>query len=341
MRRVEREDLDALASGCALLGSAGGGITTYLALMAREAPWPIDLHTIDDLDPATPCIAPAFAGATMVLGERLPGDAPFAPLIAAIERWLGITVPAVCALEVGGLNGITPFVAAPGKTVVDADCMGRAMPSFDQVSLLVDRVPGLVVATGTGGGVALVESERPADAETVARTALALAGGTGVVVVGGFTVGDLREHAVPGAISTALDLGRSLIDAIDEPIDELARSLGGRLLAHGRVQSAQPDARDELVQAYEIEGRGGEVHRLVARSEALALLTDGELVSAAPSIIAVLDARSRTVLEVPQISPGRYVSIVELPAPEWWLRSDERMRHVMPSVYGLRELDPR
>lgn len=160
--RLERDDLEALARGYALLGSGGGGSTTMLELILdTTAGWPLEVSPVDALDPGTPCLGVAFVGSTMLLGERMPGAAPFAPLLRAVERWLGHPVPAVCSLEGGGMNGLAPLTLAGSHTVVDADCTGRAVPGLDQMSLFVDRVPGLVFACETGAdGVALVEATR-------------------------------------------------------------------------------------------------------------------------------------------------------------------------------------
>jgi DUF917 family protein len=340
VRRVERADVAALARGCALLGSGGGGVTTQLELLARTAAWPVDLAGVDEVDPGTPCIAAAFAGSTMVLTERLPGLEPFAPLIAAVERWVGRDVPALCSFEIGGMNGLTGPVASRGRTLIDADCMGRALPRIDQVSLVVDGVPGLVFATTTGAGVTLVESARATDVEALVRAALQQAGGTGAVVVGGFTVGDLRRHAMPGMLSRALDLGRAFLAAQELPLDAFSRALGGRLLATGRIHAAQPWAADPQVQSFELAGADGAVHRLVTRSETLALVTDGVLVGSAPDVLAVVDARTRAILEVPQLKLGQHVAVVQLPVSDWWRASPERMRRVVPSFYGLEALDP-
>lgn len=108
VRTLEHAQLPALARGFSLLGSGGGGTTTLLELaLADAAAWPITLYDLDDLDPALPCLGAAFVGSTMLLSERLPGEAPFTPLIAAAERWLGERIPVVCSLEGGGLNGLT------------------------------------------------------------------------------------------------------------------------------------------------------------------------------------------------------------------------------------------
>lgn len=339
--KLAHDDLEALARGYALLGSGGGGSTTMLELILGSSDgWPIDVAPVSSLDPATPCLGVAFVGSTMLLGERLPGAEPFAALLAAVERWLGYPVPAVCSLEGGGMNGLAPLTLAATHTVVDADCTGRAVPGLDQMSLFVDRVPGLVFACDTGaGGVALVEAGRAIDAERVVRSAVIQAGGVGCAVLAGFTVGDLREHAIEGHLARALGLGRAFLESVATPLPILADALGAELLAEGRIASVTPSVADPHVNAVEITGLGGAVHRIVTRSETLAVLTDGKLVASAPTIIVIVDAVSREILEVTDLGLARNVAVLGLPAPEWWNERADRRARVLPSAYGLDDLD--
>lgn len=339
--RLARSDIGALAHGCALLGSGGGGVTTQLELLAHRAVWPIDVHPVGDVDPATPCLAVGIAGSTMVLTERLPDPEMVRAAIAAVERWLGHRVPALCTIEIGGLNGLGCYVVGRGRTVLDADCMGRALPGIDQITLLAGQIPGLVVATTTGDGVGIVDRPRPEDAEAMVRAALRLSGGTGGIVIGGFTVGSLAENACLGSVSRALDLGRAFLAAREAPIGDLAVALGGRLLAQGRIQSVLTDPVAPHIQTYQLVDSSGAVHRLVTGSETLAFMTDGELVSAAPTVLAVLDVRTRTVLQIADLSPAHHVAVVELAAPAWWTARPERLRRVTPSAYGVTGLDGR
>ncbi|WP_047520510.1 S-methyl thiohydantoin desulfurase domain-containing protein [Microbacterium sp. ZOR0019] len=338
---LQRDDLTALARGYSLLGSGGGGSTTMLELMlAGSDREPIEISPISSLDPRTPCLGVAFVGSTMLLGERLPGADPFARLLAAVERWIGHPVPAVCSLEGGGMNGLAPLTLAGSHIVVDADCTGRAVPGLDQMSLFVDRVPGLVFACDTGaGGVALVEAHRAIDAERVVRSAIIQAGGVGCAVLGGFTVGDLHEHAIGGHLAHALELGRAYLASAGAPLPLLADALGGELLAEGRIVSVAPSPQDPHVNAVEISGLGGAVHRVVSRSETLAVLTDGLLVASAPTIIVVVDAVSREILEVTELRLARNVAVFSIPAPAWWNARPERRAKVLPSAYGLDDLD--
>lgn len=338
---LQRDDLTALARGYSLLGSGGGGSTTMLELMlAGSDRGPIEISPISSLDPRTPCLGVAFVGSTMLLGERLPGAEPFARLLAAVERWIGHPVPAVCSLEGGGMNGLAPLTLAGSHLVVDADCTGRAVPGLDQMSLFVDRVPGLVFACDTGaGGVALVEAHRAIDAERVVRSAIIQAGGVGCAVLGGFTVGDLHEHAIGGHLAHALELGRAYLASAGAPLPLLADALGGELLAEGRIVSVAASPQDPHVNAVEISGLGGAVHRVVSRSETLAVLTDGLLVASAPTIIVVVDAVSREILEVTELRLARNVAVFSIPAPAWWNARPERRAKVLPSAYGLDDLD--
>lgn len=338
---LQREDLTSLARGYALLGSGGGGSTTMLELMlAGAGDWPIEVSPVSSLDPATPCLGVAFVGSTMLLGERLPMVDPFARLLAAVERWIGHRVPAVCSLEGGGMNGLAPLMLAETRTLVDADCTGRALPGLDQMSLFVDRIPGLVFACETGAdGVALVEAHRAIDAERVVRSAIVQAGGVGCAVLGGFTVGDLNEHAIVGHLAHALDLGKAYLQAVSAPLPLLAAALGAELLAEGRIVSIASSAEDPHVNAVEINGLTGAVHRVVSRSETLAVLTDGLLVASAPTIIVIIDAVSREILEVTKLRLARNVAVFAIPAPQWWNARVDRRAKVLPSAYGLGDLD--
>ncbi|MGK9148138.1 DUF917 domain-containing protein [Plantibacter flavus] len=340
---LEPARLPALATGFALLGSGGGGATTMLEIALRDSGgWPFTLFDVDDLDPATPCLGVGFVGSTILLSERLPGTDPFGRLIAAAERWLGHRVPVICSLEGGGVNGLAPFAFPGGRMIVDADLTGRAFPALDQMSLLVDGVGGVVVTCDTGdGGVALVDTGRALDIERVVRAATVQAGGSGGMVFAGFTVGDLREHAIIGGTARALRLGEAFLSAASGPLSELAARLGGRLLAEGRVSAVEADALDPHVIAFGIDGSEGAVHRLVARSETLAFMTDGRLEASAPDLIVVIDAVSRDILEVTAVSMGRHVAVIHLDGPGWWFQAAGRLRHVLPSAYGLDELDDR
>ena len=338
---LQAADLPTLSRGFALLSSGGGGSPHVAELiLAQSHPWPVSVHGIDELDPATPCIAIGYIGSTLLLEERLPDADPFTPAIAAIERWLGVDSSALCSIEGAGLNGLSTLQLAGRRTIVDADCMGRALPDLDQISLLVDGLPGLVAATPTGaGGVALVHAARPEDVERVLRTATSCNGGWAGFALGGFRVGDLAGHAIPDGIKRARGLGQAIAAAGDLRPNELAAALGGTMLGAGRVVASIEEPGAAGVHTYDVRSDGADVLRLVARSEFVALVRNGVVAAASPTIISVLDTLSRAALQVDEVAVGKDVIILALPAPDWWRADSRRLERARPSRWGIAGLE--
>lgn len=338
---LERAHLSALARGFSLLGSGGGGKTTIQELvLANSSIWPITLHAAKELPPATPCVAAAYVGSTQFLHERLPGESPFAPLLDAAERWSGTRASAVCSAEGGGLNGLTPLVLGQDHLLVDADFMGRALPRLDQMSVFVDRCPGLFVVCGSGaGGVVIVDTSRPEDVERVVRSAVLQAGGVATVVIGGFTVGTLALHSIKGIYQRARELGNAFDAAAHHPLAMLPGKLGGRMLGSGRVSALEPSTRGDFSFTIEITGNHGDISRIIVGSESLAFMHEGRVEATVPELIVTLDSISRAVLQVDEVTLGRHVTVFSLPAPEWWRSNETRIRHVSPQAFGLADME--
>lgn len=332
-------ELDALCDGAALLGGGGGGTPRLMALgVEAAASWPIAVHAPEELDPATPCVAVGIGGSTMVFGERLPGLGLFDDAIATIDRWVGEPAAAICLTEVGGMNAVSALAHASRLSLVDADLMGRALPDLDQFSLLVDDLPGIAIAISawTRGSMLLADA-RPADVEHVLRAAFHAAGGWAGIVVGGFRVGDLAQHAMRGTLSRAVALGEAWRS--HPSIEERIAAIGGRRIAIGRVTHVGPDAEDVRVRVVDVAAADGRIVRLIARSEFVACLVDGAVVARSPQIIDVVDPQSGVPLQVEEIEHGRSVAILSLEAPAWWQEQPHRLATVLPSRYGLAGLD--
>jgi uncharacterized protein len=63
------------------------------------------------------------------------------------------------------------------------------------------------------------------------------------------------------------------------------------------------------------------------------------VLAAAPTVVAVVDAVTREVLQLAELGPGRNVFVLALPAPAWWRAAGHRLAAVVPSRYGLAGLD--
>ncbi|WP_347755408.1 DUF917 domain-containing protein [Agrococcus sp. ProA11] len=337
---LERADLAALGRGASLLGGGGGGNPRLMALSAGEsADWPVQVHQVAELDPATPCVAVGLGGSTTVFGERLPHPDLFAEAIATIDRWTGAPAEAVCMTEIGGMNALSALPLAHELRLVDADLMGTALPELDQFTLLADDVPDLVVAISAWTrGTVLMTDARPKDVEQVLRAAFQAAGGWAGTVIGGFRVGDLAQHAIAGGLARALELGGAW-GAAPMSIGSRIAAIGAERLGVGRVTAIEHDRSDVRIRTVDIAGSDGALVRVITRDDALACMVDGRVAARAPQIIDVVDPQSGAVLQVEDIAVGKSVAVLVLDAPAWWTASPERLAMVLPSRYGLEGLD--
>ncbi|MFT4219908.1 MAG: DUF917 family protein [Microbacterium sp.] len=321
---LERDDLDALELGLALLGGGGGGETEVFGRLLRaNTELPIELVDVGELDPGLSCLAVGIVGSTILLGERLPADDAADAAIEAVERWLGAPAAAMCGVEHAGLNGLIVPAFAGARHAVDADLMGRALPRIDQFSLYLDDVPDLVLALATGsGGVAMLDGARPADAEVVVRQAILSAGGWAVLVVGGFRVGDLAVHGLGGTLARALRLGRALERHGPRPA---AVEGEGRWLGTARIVAIDVHPAAAAIVDVQLRGPDGDVVRLVGASEFNACFWNGARVAGGADIVAVIDVWRGRPLQLPALRVGQVVALVAIDAHPWWRAAAHRV----------------
>ncbi|MGO1775784.1 MAG: S-methyl thiohydantoin desulfurase domain-containing protein, partial [Agrococcus casei] len=143
---VEASDIAALAAGCAIFGTGGGG-AVYTSNISTERSLtehgPVPLKTVDDLDADDTVILMSGIGAPTVGIEMLSSADQMGVMVREAERMLGRPITALMAAEIGGSNGIGPvgWAARLGLPVLDADGMGRAFPKATMVAMNVAGVP--------------------------------------------------------------------------------------------------------------------------------------------------------------------------------------------------------
>ncbi len=242
--RLRPGSLPAFVLGAALLGSGGGGdAAVYLPRL--EAVVPAEGVELVPLAEAAArglrsVVAVGMIGATSVLTEKLPHGGEIGEAVAAARRWSGRAVDAVVPVEAAGLNAALAVAAAAelGLPLVDADLMGRALPRYDQLTLVVadpGRL-GTAALAEPGGQVLVIDRSTPLALERTVRAYVAQAGGWAGAAFGPMPTRVLTGASCEGTLARALDLGERLErhGGRLEP-GELARALGGVLLAEGRV----------------------------------------------------------------------------------------------------------
>ncbi|MGW7683836.1 DUF917 domain-containing protein [Kribbella sp. NPDC054772] len=347
---VREQDLEALVVGVTLLGSGGGGDTGAFGRMLRRRLGAGELVLRDAADVPGVSVSPiGVVGATSVLMEKLPSGGEFETAVRAVSRWTGAEVTGLMSLEAGGLNGLTPLIAALDLDlpVVDADLMGRALPRLDQFSWAVaGRSLTPCALSEPSGQVIVVDNVDAAGLERAVRSFVAETGGWAVLALAPTAVDAATADAVEGSLTRALTLGRAhaALDPGATPA-VIATDLGGRVLASGRVDEV---ARRLITDGGAAFGRGSvcvvdsgsrAVIRIETENEYLLALVDGTPVVSTPDLLCVLDRRTLQPIAVDAVRTGDEVLVLALPGPTWWRRPD-RITHVGPRAFGL-GCDPR
>jgi DUF917 family protein len=339
-RLLDEPSLRALARGCAVLGTGGGGdprIGLLLALQALEEVGPTELVDLDDL-PADALIMPCgMVGAPTVHIEKIENGGEGAVLREHLERLTGRTVAALMPAEIGGSNGLLPLTWAGrmGLPVVDADGMGRAFPLIPQVSMHlagVDPNPG--VMTDERGNVLVFHAISGAWMERLERSAAVEFGGAGAATEYIMTVEQAREAAVRGTFTLAIKIGDALNAAVGDPIAALVGVTGGFPLLIGKVTDVERRTTKGFVRgSVIIEGLGddaGRLLRLEIQNENLVALEQGRVLASVPDLITVLDSETADAIPTERVRYGQRVTVIAMECAPIWR-----------SLFGLEMAGPR
>ncbi len=330
-------DAGALGAGAALLGSGGGGDVRVGVLALRHAL--ADRATVPvvpaaALPPDALVVHVGLVGSPDVVAERPPDGADFARAVHAVAAAVGRPAAAVGVIEIGGLNALTPLLAAhaTGLPVVDGDVMGRAFPLISQSTLAVAGEPITPLAVvGAAAEEVLVTAPAPA-AERLLRATVAALGGAAAFAIYPATAAALVTHGVSGSLGLCLRLGAQLAARPAGPA-ELARRIGASVLCEGRVDEVRPGRDHVLGSATVRDHATGAVVRLDLLDEYLALTVDGVPVAAVPDVLAVVEPVTLAPIPPARLRPGQPLAVLHLPALARWPAAAAAV--VGPAAFGL------
>jgi DUF917 family protein len=341
--RLDAENIEDYALGCAVLSAGGGGDTAIGLAMARhaiDAHGPVPVLRLAEL-PSDALVMPCgLIGSPTVAQERLWSGAEGGRLADAVARLHGAPVDVLMCYEIAGANGLLPvlWAARTGLPLLDADGMGRAFPEMQQQAMHVAGVAAspLVLTNGRDDDIVVHASDNLA-AERLARSCAATLGGTcaGALYVMPGRVA--RTAAIPGSVSRAVAVGSAMRARAGGWTSALADETGGQVLIEGRIVELERSGGTGFARGHAVvegmHGRRTRRLRLELQNEVLAALEDGEVVATVPDIIAVLGLVSGRPVGTERLEYGQRVGVVAVPAPAVW-RSAEGLAVVGPRSFG-------
>lgn len=329
IRQIGIDDVPALARGCAILGTGGGGEVYTGSLVTLEAlrvHGPVDVVELSELDPEGLLLPLGMIGAPTVGIEKLPSGDEGVRLRAHLESLTGRPAVAVMSSEIGGSNGLLPvaWAAQMGLPLVDADSMGRAFPEVQQVSQHVaGRSPDLIALADAVGSVVTL---RPVDGpwgERIARAVTVAFGGTAAMADYVMSVGEAIGAVIEGSVSRAIEIGRAVIDAPGDPVAALIEVVDGVRLIEGKVADVERRTTGGFARgSVLVEGSGRDTARLLRleiQNENLVALEDGVVQASVPDLISVVDSTTAEAIATELVRYGQRVTVVAFGCDPIWL----------------------
>lgn len=336
------DDIAALARGCAVLGTGGGGETATSSLIVRQAleqHGPVELVTLDDLPPDGIVMPVGGIGAPSVSIEKLSSGSEIDALRSAVEEVTGQKVCAVMASEIGGGNGVLPvaWAARTGLPLLDADGMGRAFPQVDMMSMNVAGLPPtLIVMADERGNLVTLRASDGAWAELIARAVTDVFGGSAAMADYVMPARQARGAVIDGSVTMALRIGRAVIDS-DEPVPALIEAVGATKLVEGKVVDVQRKTAGGFVRgSIIVEGYGADASRLLRieiQNENLVVLEDGEVRASVPDLITVVDSQTADAIATEVVRYGQRVAVMAFACHPIW-RSQRGLQIAGPRAFG-------
>ncbi|KZT10328.1 DUF917-domain-containing protein [Laetiporus sulphureus 93-53] len=373
-------DLEWIAEGCGVMGTGGGGSTYPPFLMARQLlrdGKEIIVVDPDDVAEDAVFLRCMFMGAPSVSLERLQGESEIPASIYALTTYMGLKdFKGVVSDEIGGGNGLQPMIVAAemGKTVLDADLMGRAYPNMYQSLPGAFNIPGglwpCAVADGIGNTVVMPTASSPKSVETILRTVATEMGSKAGVSMAPLTRSNCQKYGVSRSVSQAWHIGRAValcrkkndLKGIPAAILELQN---GACLFIGKIVDVQREVRKGFTWGSvtivplledEEEDSGDATSAPVAyayRPEDRLIIPfqnenlyayvespngDKKILVTVPDLITVVDSQNGAALGTPDYRYGLRVTVIAMAAEPKWTTTPEGLACGGPSAFGLYDL---
>ncbi|MFG1706451.1 DUF917 domain-containing protein [Nonomuraea sp. M3C6] len=343
---IRVSDIPALARGCAVLGTGGGGDVrtgSLAAIRAIREYGEVPLVELADLADDALVVPLSGIGAPTVSHEMIHSEDEPKRIAEEVERLFGRPPSAVMSSEIGGSNGVAPvaWAAQLGLPLLDADGMGRAFPEVQMVSMYVAGLPAdLVIMSDIVGNVVTI---RPIDglwSERLARAVCVAAGSHALMADYVLTAAQARGAVIEGTVTRALEVGRAT-EGTPDPLRALQDRLGAVRLITGKLTDVNRRTTGGFVRGTAaIEGTGDDRGRRLTielQNENLVAIENDQVKAMVPDLITVVDTETAAAIQTESLRYGQRVTVLAWPCDPLW-RTPKGLETAGPRAFGY-ELD--
>ncbi|KAF7197629.1 putative D-/L-hydantoinase subunit A [Pseudocercospora fuligena] len=252
--QITETDINYLADGCYVLGCAGGGSPAASRIQLRDmlrAGYKMRCIRPEDLPEPGNIYWGGHMGSPATSNERLQSLETVKAFEALMEYLKEDTFDAVMGLEIGGANGIEPFLVGSSRfydrPVIDADWMGRAYPTYWQTTIAV-HAPGelvpCVIDSGDGKTIIMTKASNDEIVDRALRASCAEMGSRVGKAAKPTTSQRVRDYGVLNTVSLAWRIGRCIATAevnntLSTVAEQIVEQVGGtksaKVLFRGKI----------------------------------------------------------------------------------------------------------
>ena len=248
------------------------------------------------------------------------------------------------AVEIGGSNGLQPFMVAAvlGLPVVDADAMGRAFPEAQMTSFAIGGLQPypMALADIRDNSVVITESASWKWTERLSRVVCTEMGSTAATCKAPRTGAEVKQWGLLYTVTQALRIGHTVAQArrdLQDPIEAVLESEGGVRLFTGKVSDIERRTTGGFLRGKaSLDGLGADRDQeyvLEFQNEFAIGRRGGEVEVMVPEIICVMDTIAGDAIGTETLRYGQRATVVALPAPAI-LSSEAGLELVGPRAFG-------
>jgi DUF917 family protein/N-methylhydantoinase A/oxoprolinase/acetone carboxylase beta subunit len=367
---ISETDLQFLATGMYVLGCAGGGNPESTRIMLRDqlrAGYRVRVIDADSLADTSNIYWGGHMGSPAVSVERLASTETVEAVKVLMEYLQHDQFDAIMGLEIGGANGLEPFLLGSSKhfdrPVIDADWMGRAYPTYWQTTLAAYKPGELVpcaIDSGDGNSIIMTRASTDEIVDRALRGSCAEMGSRVGMAARPTTGARVKEYGIINSCSLAWRIGRCIaiaqatntVSVVAESIvSEVGGTESGKILFRGKITSVERRLHkghsygEVLIAGTSREGadmkaavEGGRL-RIPFKNENIMAEHeyDGEkrVIASVPDLIAVLDAGTGRALGVPEYRYGVQVVVLGIACSPRWVESPLGLKIGGPGAFGF------
>jgi DUF917 family protein len=349
---VTHADVADLCTGSVFLATGGGGdpyISQILVQEALKKYGPVDLLPLAELPDDAFVVTIGEVGAPSVSLEQLPIGTECLQVIDRFEAWVGRKITHITSFEVGGANSVIPLIAAAARDIplIDGDGMARALPEAQMMTFAIEGVrPSPALAVDYTGGCVYFDTADAVLYERQVRNLAMAMGGMVFTAEHPMNAEEARRAIIPGTISFALELGRTLRDnfgsaaLVEAPLRELFDRSDYGVLKHlytGKIV----DINRKTVGGFDV----GEAIlestvddspplKLAIKNEFLVATIGDRVVASVPDLITMVDHETSSPINSERVHYGQRVTVFGVGCPPHY-RTARALDVVEPRAFGF------